>query len=291
MGNLLGWSWTTIAHGQHRLNAPLLAATAFLAIRSMITKRANIDRPAPSVETLAISRIIGHLTAMDFRKLKPLLTRLGKFVPEKVIHNLNGILNYLYVGRWMSTRGYVPARRFSKREDLHKYLGSCHASDPVTYLEFGVYRGDSLRLWSQLLQHPSSQLHGFDSFEGLPESWVLSCDKGAFNVDGVMPTFSDTRVILHKGWFSDTVPPFLDGFRPAGLLVVHLDADLYSSTIFVLTRLKPYLTPSTVLVFDEFFDRNHELKALDEFLADTPTLRLNCIAATDDLAQVAFTIQ
>jgi len=235
--------------------------------------------------------MIGHFKAMDYRKLKPLLTRLGKFVPQKAIHNLNGVLNYLYVGRWMNGRGYVPARRFSQREDLHKFLGSCYANDPVTYLEFGVYRGDSIRLWSQLLQNPNSQLHGVDSFEGLPENWVLSCDKGAFDLGGILPTFSDTRVILHKGWFSDTVPAFLGGFRPAGLLVIHLDADLYSSTNFVLSQLKPYITQSTVLMFDEFFDRNHELKALEEFLADTPSLRLKCVAATNDLAQVAFTVQ
>jgi hypothetical protein len=98
-------------------------------------------------------------------------------------------------------------------------------------------------------------------------------------------------VILHKGWFSETLPPFLEQFRPNGSLIVHFDADLYSSTIFALTQLRSYLTPSTVLIFDEFFDRNHELKALAEFLTDDPSLRLKCVAATKDLAQVAFAVR
>jgi hypothetical protein len=71
--------------------------------------------------------------------------------------------------------------------------------------------------------------------------------------------------------------------------LVHLDADLYSSTKYVLKQLAPWLHPDTVLIFDEFYDREHELKALDEYLTETGS-RLVCLGATRTLTQVAFRI-
>jgi hypothetical protein len=43
------------------------------------------------------------------------------------------------------------------------------------------------------------------------------------------------------------------------------------------------------LVFDEFFDRQHELKAAEEFIADHQ-VKLKCVGATIGLQQVAFEI-
>ena len=40
----------------------------------------------------------------------------------------------------------------------------------VLYLEFGVFRGRTIRYWSRKLRHPETRLHGFDSFEGLPDA-------------------------------------------------------------------------------------------------------------------------
>src|SRR6202030_3461768 len=63
---------------------------------------------------------------------------------------------------------------------------------------------------------------------------------------------TDPRVQFVTGWFQDSLPRFLQTFEPQRPLVIHLDADLYSSTLFVLTSLAPHLVPGTVLVFDEF---------------------------------------
>ena len=44
-------------------------------------------------------------------------------------------------------------------------------------------------------------------------------------------------------------------------MVIHIDADLFSSTLFVLNTLNPYLKKGDILFFDEFNVPVHEFKA------------------------------
>jgi hypothetical protein len=223
---------------------------------------------------------------MKFPFLKEVFSRLGVFISPRMVHYLNGILNYLSVGRWFHDRKIAIPLRCAGRGELYQFVAQ-QIQEPATYLEFGVLEGATLRQWIKLLKSPATTFTGFDSFEGLPENWGLFTSKEVFDVKGKLPQFDDPRVRLVKGWFNDTLPPFLREFHPHPTLVLHLDADLYSSTIFVLRQMKPHLRPGTILIFDEFFDREHELKALNEFLNDEK-LNVRCLAATRALSQVAF---
>ena len=225
---------------------------------------------------------------MKFPLLKEWLSRVGFLVPPEAIHFANGVLNYLNIGRWFHDRRLKVPVRCAGREPLYDYVAG-FVKEPVSYLEFGVFKGVTLHYWTKLLKHRDSFLHGFDSFEGLPENWGLFVGKQVLNLDGVMPKFDDPRVRLFKGWFSDTLPKYVQEFRPHASLVLHLDADLYSSTIFVLRQMRPFLGPGTILILDEFFDREHELKAFTEFL-DEARLTVECLAATRALTQAAFRI-
>jgi hypothetical protein len=155
----------------------------------------------------------------------------------------------------------------------------------VLYLEFGVYRGASMRYWSNALKHPKAQLHGFDSFEGLPEDWCYSRGKGAFNVGGQVPKMDDPRVRLFKGWFQETLPSYQPPEHE--VLVVNMDADLYSSTIYVLRRLRPHIRPGTFLYFDDMGQPEHEPKALFEFLNEGG-LALRVVCADYSLNNIFF---
>ncbi len=223
---------------------------------------------------------------MKFPALKEALSRIGVWVPTSAIHYLNGVLNYLYVGRWMHEHGLAIPRRAPGRQAFYEALYP-HLTEPVSYLEFGVFDGTSMRRWSRLLKHPQSTLDGFDSFEGLPEDWGLVCNRETFDVGGNIPKIDDPRVRFFKGWFQDTVPGYLQTFGPQPTLILHLDADLYSSTSFLLKQFRPFLKKGALLICDEFFDREHEVKALTEFLGDTGA-KLECLAATRALTQVAF---
>jgi len=156
-------------------------------------------------------------------------------------------------------------------------------SPEAQFLEFGVHEGkDIARIASFLtsIQMQSNRknvnssmisvVHGFDSFEGLPEDWKEKFPAGAFDVDGQAPAvehlhqqiqlkrnnnFPLKNVVFHKGWFHETLPAFLDNhYAPVAFL--HLDADLYSSTKTVLHEIcrRKLLKRGTVILFDEFWN-------------------------------------
>ena len=141
-------------------------------------------------------------------------------------------------------------------------------AEPIDYLEFGVRHGDSIFKWATLNRHPESRFIGFDSFEGLPEDWVSvtgTAPKGAFSVGGNVPVTTDTRICFIKGWFRETLRPFLQGFHPRSRLVIHNDADLYSSTLYTLSTVDPLLKRGSILIFDEFANPLHEWRAFRDY--------------------------
>jgi O-methyltransferase len=160
-------------------------------------------------------------------------------------------------------RDEYPCATFTDRAEMHRHVhDSCIGAGAVDYLEFGVFQGDSIRQWAGLNKNPGSRFFGFDSFEGLPQDWRPGREKGSFNVGGETPQIDDFRVKFIKGWFEETIPPFARDFSVQNRLLLHLDADLYGSTMLALVHLGRFMSPGTLLIFDEFYDRDHEFKAL-----------------------------
>ena len=137
-----------------------------------------------------------------------------------------------------------------------------------SYLEFGVYKGDSINFIAEKIGEQA--IYGFDSFEGLPENWGAAA-KGAFDRDGQLPNVRE-NVTLYKGWFDETIDLFLQE-HPEPVAFIHADADLYSSTSTILTKLQSRIKTGTVIVFDEYFNypewKEHEYKAFMEFIERT----------------------
>lgn len=216
---------------------------------------------------------------------KKLALKIGSRLSVAQFYMLETTMNYVETGRWLRAHGYLPCPRVDQREQLFDLIGAQVGDKDVLYLEFGVHRGDSIAYWTRVLKNPSSHLHGFDSFEGLPETWKLGQERGRFSTNGAIPKIDDPRVSFFKGWFQDTLPNYVA--PPHEQLVVSLDADLYSSTSYVLQQLKPIITVGTYLYFDEFADRFHELKAFDEFLA-AEAMSFRLVAATKTYTHVVF---
>ncbi len=163
------------------------------------------------------------------------------------------------------------ARLFECRYEMYAWINrEVLGEAAIDYLEFGVFQGDSIRAWAETNTHADSRFWGFDTFTGLPEDWdrvINPLDENAFDTGGKFPEIPDERVGFEKGLFQETLPGFLgrEGFRSP--LVIHNDSDLYSATLFVLTRMNEYFAPGTIILFDEFSTIFDEYRALEDYCA------------------------
>jgi O-methyltransferase len=153
---------------------------------------------------------------------------------------------------------------FPTRDDLYRHVAGL-ISGPIDYFEFGVWQGAATDAWRKLNTHPDSRFVGFDTFEGLPEDWEDGHPKGTFNTGGAIPNIDDARVSFVKGLFQDTLRDFLDNFTARNRLVINVDCDLYSATLFVLGTLDKHFVPGTIIIFDDFYSMNHETKAFIDY--------------------------
>lgn len=150
-------------------------------------------------------------------------------------------------------------RIFDGREELWNECLSRFHGDPITYVEFGVHTGHSIKFFAQGNANPQSIFIGLDSFEGLPENWG-AMPKGTFDVNGEIPEINDRRVCFIKGLFQNTWPQLYSRLQLRNdNLIVHFDADLYSSTLFALSKMDT-VGAGYIAIFDEF--PHHEVRAL-----------------------------
>jgi len=155
------------------------------------------------------------------------------------------------------------------RYDLYAHTANAHRlwEQPIDYLEFGVATGDSLNWWTVHNTHPDSRFYGFDTFTGIPEDWGWFA-KGSYTAEGQLPDIDDPRVQYEIGLFQDTLDDFLRRFSASRQTIIHLDADLYSSTLFVLCSFAPFLKRGDIVIFDEIgsvYGFTQEFRALCNF--------------------------
>ncbi len=238
-------------------------------------------------------------------KLKLSLIRKTKdFLYRSRIHRFLGFLekplltvSYLIkASRWIEAHQdvplndfYTPVRDYNKRYRAYKYLFEMEKLDrPIDYLEFGVYGGKSFQWWAEANRDAASRFVGFDTFSGLPEDWNLF-KKGEMSVDGSVPETDDRRCSFEVGLFQDTLPGFLKKLERRNRLVIHMDADLYSSTLFVLTSLAPILQKGDIILFDEFNIPLHEFRAFTDFI-ESYYLKVKILTAINNYYQISMII-
>jgi len=165
---------------------------------------------------------------------------------------------------------------FDTDYDLHDWIARTQL-DPFlvakgTVLEFGVATGRTLNHFARLL--PQKTVYGFDGFVGLPEDWTSRMRKGFFARTSLPRVRKNCE--LWVGWFNETLPGFVkDVQQKQPVALLHVDCDLYSSTVTVLNELKKNIVPGTVIVFDEYL--NYPGWQLDEFKAWQEFVKANKI--------------
>jgi O-methyltransferase len=130
------------------------------------------------------------------------------------------------------------------------------------FLEFGVFQGNSILEYYSAYRHSSIKptFFGFDSFEGLPDEkldphspWKV----GDFDVNGhINPELLNKEGMeIIPGWFNKTLnADTKKKFKRKKAGLVHIDCDIYTSTLEVLEFLvtNNLLVDGTLIVYDDW---------------------------------------
>ncbi|MGQ0575898.1 MAG: class I SAM-dependent methyltransferase [Pseudonocardia sp.] len=198
-----------------------------------------------------IQRIVAEVRDVEYRDRRDLVAAADRAAASSTAE---------FVQRELTEAVHLP----TPRATLEHALALAPAGGMA--LEFGVYTGTTLKVIAAARE--SGGVFGFDSFDGLPETWRAGFRAGAFDTDA-LPEVPGAELVV--GWFADTLPGFLAA-HPGPVDLLHLDADLYSSTVEVLRHVGPRLRPGSVVVFDEYFNypgwEQHEARAWREHVAE-----------------------
>jgi O-methyltransferase len=220
--------------------------------------------------------------------------RLHLLVPRKLLL----LLSYLAeASAWISQYKkngsndfYTQKRFYNKRLELYNYILEHEAiNGNIDYLEFGVASGDSFRWWLNRIKDGQSRFYGFDTFTGLPEKWG-PFNAGDMKPDGEIPKFDDKRSTLINGIFQKSLNEFLRKNNLSRRKIIHMDADLYSSTSYVLNGLTPHLKSGDIIIFDEFNVPMHEFKAFSEW-TKTNYIQYEVIGSVNNFLQLGIKIK
>jgi hypothetical protein len=221
----------------------------------------------------------------EYKQIKLRLDRIEQMVAEnyKRAKHEKRIRYFIDFDAGLSTARFVQEKMPNLQPLESRFALLSYALDEVNLdgllLEFGVFQGETIR---HIAGYTKKCVHGFDSFEGLPEPGGVSQRAGNFDLAGRLPEVPE-NVTLHKGWFPDTLPAFF-GENDQMVAFAHIDCDIYSSTKTVLDHIAARLAVGTVIVFDEYFNfpdwQNHEHKAFTELVA-TRDIAYSYIGRTD----------
>ena len=179
--------------------------------------------------------------------------------------------------RYMESKNLEDLKDCVTDYDLYEWVVTTQLDPKLKYgliLEFGTATGRTLNQFAYWL--PNRDIFGFDSWQGLPEKFN---DLPAGHFAQELPEVKN-NCILTPGWFGDR-PPHDDSCIPVftaqtfaanhneSIALLHVDADLYSSTKVILEVFKTQIVPGTVILFNEYWNhptwRKHEYRAWQEF--------------------------
>lgn len=195
--------------------------------------------------------------------------KLAAIFYRKYFHFIDAINRNALLAAWI--RKNHNSIYFSKRSEIYRYVVSQLVGDnPIDLLEFGVASGNSLRYFAKANQHPDSRFVGFDSFEGLPADWRSGWGKirqGSYSNKGIPPRIDDHRVSFVIGLYQDTLSDYFRNFSHDNQLVIHIDCDLYSSALYIFTKLDEFRSSGPFIIMDDFSSPLHVFRAFDDYVS------------------------
>lgn len=142
------------------------------------------------------------------------------------------------------------------------------ANLPGDIAEVGVYQGSTARLICEVKEGKRFRL--FDTFTGLPpdsnkDDGVHETNMYACSLESVQKYLQDfNHLTFHQGLFPDSASDLEDD----EYCFVHLDVDLYDSTLACLEYFYPRMVPGAILLSHDYSVLTGVRKAFTEFLED-----------------------
>lgn len=208
-------------------------------------------------------------------------------IKEAIYYMLNPIL--LKPRKW-----YLKSDETDKFQHIMEAVNYVRVAElPPVFFEFGCHSGRTFStalLGAKYFRMPLDA-YAFDSFEGLPET--KKEEDGIFRAGSYCTGVSKFREIVKKrtkvdlpeknivkGFYDQSLTKVLGKALPRQVGFVHIDVDLYSSTVTVLEFIKDHLANGTVVLFDDWYcfppgKEMGEKKALKEFLERYPQFQFS----------------
>lgn len=210
-------------------------------------------------------------------------------IKEAVYYMLNPILR-------KPRQWYLKSDETDKFQHIMEAVNYVRIAElPPVFFEFGCHSGRTFSaalLAAKYFRMPLDA-YAFDSFEGLPET--KKEEDGIFRAGSYCTGVSEFRKIVKKRTKVDlpekniikglyeqslTITKMLGKALPRQVGFVHIDVDLYSSTVAVLEFIKDHLANGTVVLFDDWYcfppgKEMGEKKALKEFLKKYPQIQFS----------------
>lgn len=242
-----------------------------------------------------MSRRFLGLPSMDeqqFSSLRGCIYSAAQFAARNYVAG-----DYLEFGVWQGdsfTKAYHAITRLRPKDRLATTRHPTHQSTTgKATREYDTWRGTRPKFYA------------FDSFEGLPKSteqeiaeeWVegaYQCSEDRFLKNLASEGVNLADVVTVRGYYDRTLTQETKqrlGLRKAS--IVHIDCDLYESTIVVLNFITDLIGQGTVLVFDDWFYNQGrsdmgEQRACREWLRNNPQIEL--IDYKRDIQSISFIV-
>ena len=200
-----------------------------------------------------------------FRKKR--FNPIDQFIHEESQESYNNFKRYFSSSMLFKRENFEYGEKI-RTYSLKKAISLNTTNNNTYFLEFGVFKGQSTKLFSKILLQIDKKIFCFDSFEGLSSDWKgTAFAKGQFSLEKKdRPKFPENVEIIEGNIF-ETLDNFIKKNKDLKISFVHFDLDIYDVTKFALKKIKPFLSKRAVILFDQIHHVQgwkNEYKALTE---------------------------
>lgn len=222
-----------------------------------ISNASIFDLPRKVIGKIVLSMSEGHLISINNYWI--MKGKYDKKMPEirSLIKRIKSETNFL-LNDWEALQIYLGVQKTAK------------VSGSIA--EVGVFMGGS----AKLIAHANSsqkKIHLFDTFEGLPSLHKYD-NQNQFHSGQFASSFEKVQAYLsshpeihfYKGLFPSTATPV----ESEKFSFIHIDVDLYETTLACLNFFYPRMTKGAILISHDYIWADGVRKAFEEFFADKP---------------------